>query len=80
MTMTQRSQKQESRIISFSGKFCPRSRKVVGTASPTASVECGAPERLCLSMRIRKLSSGLPSGDGVADANYDSDDMTIMIL
>ena len=74
MTMTQRSQKQESRIISFSGKFCPRSRKVVGTASPTASVECGAPERLCLSMRIRKLSSGLPSGDDDDEVDDADDD------
>ena len=31
-------------------------------------------------MRIKKLSFGLPSGDAVADADYDSDDMTIMML
>ena len=31
-------------------------------------------------MRIKKLSSGLPSGDDVADADHDSDDMMIMML
>ena len=81
MTMTMRRQKQESEIVFFSGKFCPRSkkfcsrsRKVVGTASLTASVVCGAPERLCLSMRIKKLSSGLPSGDDDDEVDDADDD------
>ena len=35
---------------------------------------CGAPERLCLSMRIKKLSSGLPSGDDDDEVDDADDD------